>query len=79
MRRTSKKYRGKSYFNYVLVESQSTPKGPPQKTVCSLGSLEPAPHAWRRRRDRRRRTQPHQDQHGKARHPGQKRECDTHW
>jgi hypothetical protein len=45
MRRTSKKYRGKSYFNYVLVESHSTPKGPRQKTVCSLGSLEPAPRA----------------------------------
>lgn len=43
IRRTRKKYKGKSYFNYVLVESQSTPKGPRQKTVCSLGSLEPAP------------------------------------
>lgn len=43
IRRTRKKYKGKSYFNYVLVESQFTPKGPRQKTVCSLGSLEPAP------------------------------------
>jgi hypothetical protein len=43
IRRTRKKYKGKSYFNYVLVESQATPKGPRQKTVCSLGSLEPAP------------------------------------
>jgi transposase len=43
IRRTRKKYKGKHYFNYVLVESQSTPKGPRQKTVCSLGSLEPAP------------------------------------
>jgi Transposase DDE domain len=43
IRRTRKQYKGKSYFNYVLVESQSTPKGPRQKTVCSLGSLEPAP------------------------------------
>ena len=43
IRRTRKKYRGKSYFNYVLVESHSTPKGPRQKTICSLGSLEPAP------------------------------------
>jgi transposase len=43
LRRTRKKYKGKSYFNYVLVESQSTPKGPRQRTVCSLGSLEPAP------------------------------------
>ena len=45
IRRTRKKYKGKSYFNYVLVEPQSTPKGPRQKTVCSLGSLEPAPPA----------------------------------
>lgn len=43
IRRTRKTYKGKSYFNYVLVESLSTPKGPRQKTVCSLGSLEPAP------------------------------------
>ena len=43
IRRTRKKYKGKDYFNYVLVESQSTPKGPRQKTLCSLGSLEPAP------------------------------------
>ena len=43
IRRTRKIYKGKDYFNYVLVESQATPKGPRQKTVCSLGSLEPAP------------------------------------
>jgi transposase len=43
IRRTRKKYKGKDYFNYVLVESRSTPKGPRQKTVCSLGSLQPAP------------------------------------
>ena len=43
IRRTRKKYKGKDYFNYVLVESQATPKGPRQKTLCSLGSLEPAP------------------------------------
>lgn len=43
IRRTRKQYKGKSYFNYVLVESQSTAKGPRQKTICSLGSLEPAP------------------------------------
>jgi transposase len=45
IRRTRKQYKGKSYFNYVLVESQATPKGPRQKTICSLGSLEPAPPA----------------------------------
>jgi len=43
IRRTRKKYKGKDYFNYVLVESRATPKGPRQKTVCSLGSLQPAP------------------------------------
>ena len=43
IRRTRKKYKGKDYFNYVLVESHATAKGPRQKTVCSLGSLEPAP------------------------------------
>jgi transposase len=45
IRRTRKKYKGKDYFNYVLVESRATAKGPRQKTVCSLGSLEPAPRA----------------------------------
>jgi hypothetical protein len=45
IRRTRKQYKGKSYFNYVLVESRATPKGPRQKTICSLGSLEPAPRA----------------------------------
>ena len=43
IRRTRKQYKGKDYFNYVLVESRATAKGPRQKTVCSLGSLEPAP------------------------------------
>jgi len=45
IRRTRKKYKGKEYFNYVLVESRATAQGPRQKTVCSLGSLEPAPPA----------------------------------
>lgn len=34
---------GKEYTNYLLVESVATPKGPRQKTICSLGSLEPGP------------------------------------
>ncbi|WP_232619420.1 hypothetical protein, partial [Acetomicrobium sp. S15 = DSM 107314] len=34
---------GKEYVNYLLVESVATPKGPRQKTICSLGSLEPGP------------------------------------
>lgn len=35
--------RGKTYKNYLLVESVSTPRGPRQKTVCSLGDLSPRP------------------------------------
>jgi transposase len=34
---------GKHYVNYLLVESVSTPKGPRQRSICSLGSLEPGP------------------------------------
>ena len=48
IRRTRKAYRGKAYTNHVLVESVRTAKGPRQKIVCSLGSLEPAPREhWR--------------------------------
>ena len=43
IRKTSKTHKGKSYDNYLLVESVSTPKGPRQKILCSLGSLAPAP------------------------------------
>jgi transposase len=43
IRKTTKSYKGKSYDNYLLVESVSTPKGPRQKILCSLGSLAPAP------------------------------------
>jgi len=39
IRKTISKQRGKTYTNYLLVESVSTPKGPRQKTVCSLGNL----------------------------------------
>jgi transposase len=35
--------RGKTYHNYLLVESIATPKGPRHRVVCSLGSLKPAP------------------------------------
>ena len=37
------KYKGKTYINYQLVESISTPDGPRQKIVCSLGELGPRP------------------------------------
>ena len=43
IRKTSKTHKGKTYQNYLLVESVSTPKGPRQKILCSLGSLAPAP------------------------------------
>lgn len=40
---TKKKVGAKTYVNHVLVESVATPKGPRHRTVCSLGSLAPAP------------------------------------
>ena len=43
IRKTSKSHKGKTYTNYLLVESVSTPKGPRQRIICSLGSLAPAP------------------------------------
>ena len=43
IRKTTKSHKGKSYSNYLLVESVSTPKGPRQRIICSLGSLAPAP------------------------------------
>lgn len=48
IRRSTRKYKGKIYTNYLLVESVHTPKGPRQRTVCSLGNLAPAPvEEWR--------------------------------
>jgi transposase len=47
IRRASRVYNGKTYFNYLLVESVLTPKGPRQKVICSLGDLSPRPkHEW---------------------------------
>jgi len=43
IRKTTKKVKGKTYINYLLVESVQTPKGPRQKTICSLGNLKPRP------------------------------------
>jgi transposase len=45
IRQSSRTYKGKTYINYVLVESILTPKGPRQKIICSLGDLRPRPHA----------------------------------
>ena len=43
IRSTTRQYKGKTYTNYLLVESLHTPKGPRQKVVCSLGDLAPRP------------------------------------
>jgi transposase len=43
IRKTTRIYKGKTYTNHLLVESIHTPNGPRQRTICSLGSLEPAP------------------------------------
>jgi len=43
IRKTTRKVKDKVYENYLLVESVMTPKGPRQKTICSLGHLKPRP------------------------------------
>jgi transposase len=43
IRKSSRLYHGRTYTNHVLVESVMTPKGPRQKTICSLGDLGPRP------------------------------------
>ena len=43
IRKSSRSYKGRTYTNYVLVESVHTPKGPRQRTICSLGDLSPRP------------------------------------
>jgi transposase len=43
IKRTRKTANGKTYENYMLVRSVSTPKGPRQEVVCQLGSLPPGP------------------------------------
>ena len=43
IRKSTRTYKGKTYTNYLLVESVQTPKGPRQRTVCSLGSLDAGP------------------------------------
>ena len=49
IRTTTRKYRGKTYTNYLLVEALHTPQGPRQRVVCSLGDLKPrAKEAWLR-------------------------------
>src|SRR6266550_3032743 len=43
IRKSTRTYKGKTYINHLLVESVQTAKGPRQRTICSLGSLEHAP------------------------------------
>ncbi len=45
IRPTWSTYKGKRYKNHVLVESVSTPKGPRQKHICTLGDLSPRPRS----------------------------------
>ena len=43
IRKTTSKYKTKTYTNYLLVKSVHTAKGPRQKVICSLGDLSPRP------------------------------------
>jgi hypothetical protein len=43
IRKSTRSYKSRTYTNYLLVESVHTPKGPRQRTVCSLGDLSPRP------------------------------------
>jgi transposase len=43
IKKTTKRYKGKTYKNYLLVEAIATPKGPRHKVICSLGDLSPRP------------------------------------
>lgn len=43
IRKTVKRYKEQIYTHYLLVETVSTPKGPRQRTICSLGDLSPGP------------------------------------
>ncbi len=42
-RKTTRKYKGKAYINYLLLELLYTPQGPRQTVICSLGDLKPRP------------------------------------
>jgi len=43
LKKTKRIYKGKEFYNYLLVKAIRTPKGPTQKTICSLGDLGPRP------------------------------------
>ena len=43
IRKTVRRYKDKTYVNFLLVESVLTDKGPRQKVICTLGDLSPKP------------------------------------
>jgi len=43
IRQTKKTVKGKTCTRYLPVESVATPKGPRQRTICTLGNLAPRP------------------------------------
>jgi transposase len=43
IRKTVRRYKDKTYVNYLLVESVLSDKGPRQRVICSLGDLSPRP------------------------------------
>ena len=43
IRKTVRRYKDRTYVNFLLVESVLTDKGPRQKVICSLGDLSPRP------------------------------------
>ena len=43
IRKTVRRYKDKTYVNYLLVESVLTDKGPRKRVICSLGDLSPRP------------------------------------
>jgi transposase len=48
IKRTTRRVGAKTYVNHLLVESIATPQGPRHRTICSLGTLAPAPvEEWR--------------------------------
>lgn len=48
IKRTTRRVGAKTYVNHLLVESVVTAQGPRHRTICSLGSLAPAPvEDWR--------------------------------
>jgi len=43
VKKTRKRYKDKTYTNYLLVEAVQRKKGPRQNVICSLGDLKPRP------------------------------------